>query len=741
MTLMFPAPKVPEDNPVPWLTDLWKRSGCFGVDSAIALQLLTDKVAQQGAAAVEGSAAFAPEVLTLSAILDTVKSTVTGLHDTADVYNVVFEKINTAGTDFHGKSVVVGVKPLMDTGLTEGQRAAIIVGAILHEDGHINDTQPFRAAVQRKWPQTHPDFALAHEVSNIGEDNRIEHKQLDRYNGLRDALATAMWYFAKNQAEGLLAQGFTMPVTVDLATPRGRKNALLLAVRYPWQGDWSNAQEALDFLLPWRDSMVNCVTPKEHVRLTGEAVDWIRSAPQPNEQPEQPTEGGEEGEEATEGGEKGRPDSTESGEGEGNPTEGDGQGEDTDDATESGEDSGDNDGDGESTEGGDTKSGESKAEGDPEGHGEGNPTDGGDSTEGEADDTDGDGSEEPVERTESRDNAAQGGGNSSPELSSACPLDDLNVAAEQSAAGLAVGEHQRSRQVLARTRRYNGTLVRERTIVRFAAMGEEVSERDQEAVRSVDMAIIPRHRSKSEVKRLTDDNNSAPSVQRSAALAAVISSSRKGQGAPERLCRSGRVDRSRLHRVSQGDTRVFIRRTAAAPQRVRAYVLLDASSSMAGRAFEAIRAGTDLAGALEAIPWAQGKVYAHTEDMVGPFVVPLWKSGEDTAKVADYLNIPMTGTPEGFALAFVCDDLLEDLRPSEKGVVIVCADGGPNDMAQVKSVVDYYRRKGLRIVSISIAAALRETTQRMMYGTDVVPYDANASVFARNLGKVIGSSL
>lgn len=733
---MPPAPKVPEDNPIPWLTDLWSEYGCFRMDSADALASLEQKVHAGGRSAVSGSAAYEKDTLTLTSILESLRSTVAGLHTDSAVYQTAFAPIDTAGTTFSGAgkqaTVVVGVKPLLDRALTNGQRAAILAGAALHETGHINDSQELVRAIDKAYPEGHPDKALANLVSNIGDDNRIEAHQMVRFSGLAPAIEVATWYFSEIQAENYRSHGFAIPHLVTLAKPEDRKTAFVAALRVPWLCDWSNAETALDVLLPLREAFRNTNDVKGHLRLVGEAIAWIKG----DDTESDPDDGdGEEGE-----GEPSDKKSDKQGKSKSD-AKSDAKGDDKSDAQpEDGEADDESDADGDDGEGDD---------GDAEGGDSGDDADSDSDTKGEQ----GDPNAEPTTDKTGTEKPPETGGMGNPDMSQTCETDAFSegTGQAQKVADLAASEHSGSQKAMKRMRRYNGHLVRERVIergwisldARFATEGEEVTEKDGKAVQAVDMRVIRRSFSRLEANSQAQARNYAPNPQRSAALAAVINSSRKGTGAPERFCRTGRIDRTRLHRVSQGDVRVFQRRTAVAPQNVRAYLLLDASSSMAtnGNYIKAMRAGTDLAGALEAIPWAQGKVYAHTEDEHGPFVVPLWKSGEPTSQVADYVNIPRTGTPEGFALAFVCDDLLADLRPSEKGLVMVCADGGPNDPSQVKEVADYYRRKGLRIVSISLAEALSASYQRMMYGTDVVPYHQDASVFARDLAKVIGSSI
>ncbi len=234
-----------------------------------------------------------------------------------------------------------------------------------------------------------------------------------------------------------------------------------------------------------------------------------------------------------------------------------------------------------------------------------------------------------------------------------------------------------------------------------------------------------------------------------AAIAAAISAARRGRQAPERGCRSGRLDRGRLARVVQGNQRVFIKDQAASPQRVRAYILLDASASMSGtKTRNTGQLARDLAVAFDSISWLDAKVYAHTTDGVGPYVTPLWAKGEDRALVEGYFSIPQSGNWDGYAIAFVADDLIEDTKRGEKQLLVVISDGepyGPPDyregFSHTKTTVEFYRQRGVRVVSVSIDGALGAEKQRQLYGDDVVEYDPNPAALARNLARVIGSNI
>lgn len=258
-----------------------------------------------------------------------------------------------------------------------------------------------------------------------------------------------------------------------------------------------------------------------------------------------------------------------------------------------------------------------------------------------------------------------------------------------------------------------------------------------------------------ELRRSKDDPNATRQ------LAAVMSSARKGPGAPEYAQRNGRIDRRRVGRLAYGEGRVFSRPDAAAPRRVLAHILIDASGSMVSGENKpnvevAAQVGRNLANAIESLPWARGVMAAHTTARIysvetgayehnGPVYVPLWKSGEPTEYVDDVLTIDHAGNEDGFAVGFACEDILSDLKRDEKGLLIVLSDGAPaygGGEDHVREVVDFYRKKGIRIVSVAIGTDYGIEAQHSMYGSsDVVEYNDNVSAFAQSLARVIGSSI
>jgi len=231
-----------------------------------------------------------------------------------------------------------------------------------------------------------------------------------------------------------------------------------------------------------------------------------------------------------------------------------------------------------------------------------------------------------------------------------------------------------------------------------------------------------------------------------AALASAIHTSRKGKAAPLREQRSGRLDRRRLARVGVGDTRVFVKKGAPCPDKVRVTILVDASSSMGGpidyRAAErksaavvAAQTSRDLADATEMLPWVTADVVAFTTSG-NVDLYPLWKSGDPTSDIDSYFSISMGGTEEGYAIAFALDEMLERLQSREQGLIIIVSDGGPSEPRHVNAVVQMCRANHVPVVSVALNASARQVE---MYGRDnIVQYHDNVRVLAKGMAHVIG---
>lgn len=763
VTAMTP-PERPAVDPVPWLTAMWKANGCFATDFAKALTALGSERDQKvGAVAVYGKAyedqakqqaaaraAFSGTAEALAAVVQSVGSTVDALHSDPNPYRVSFGNISSAGTDHTGRNVLIGTRLLTLTSLTEGQRAAGLVGIALHETGHIEFSQPYGAAVKAHWANS-PVLKQAYGLHNVGDDNRVERKQSLRFPALVPALDCAAALMGDLVLDQIAEQGGVAPFAADLTTAKGRDRALRMGSRYPWTVDWSTeaATKALTWIRAWAERMSEDHTPKEHVTLIEEALAWINDLPEGEDGGDEPCP---EGEEPTD-------------EPNDNPTKGEKPGEgpggsqptpsqDSDESESESEDEGGEGGDegkGESEKPGeiptDTKGGNDGGTPTTDTEGEDTDTEGGDHSETDSKPTEG----ETTQSGSPTDSPTEGDLNEIPEIPD-CSTDAAHSQSEDELADEVTQAHEAARRDVKRMRRYPGAtggtvIVQEKRFgepnsgVDFmSTLGDTVAEDDQDARRiAVDNQTLMHYGGDARGASTKDIPNNH------AALAAVINSARRGPGMPERGQRSGRVDRGRLARVATSDPRVFTRQSSPAPQKVRVHILIDSSGSMGGgpdsRRAKAAQVGRDLAGAFDRLPWATARIYGFAE-AGSSFVTRIWETGESRSKVDRFLLSPSGGTPLGYCVAYVADDLLEERHPSEKGVVIVISDGSPSydgGITHVRSVVDYYRQRGLRVVSVAMAS-LGEAQQRM-FGRDALAYEANMAIFARNMARVVGSSL
>ena len=210
------------------------------------------------------------------------------------------------------------------------------------------------------------------------------------------------------------------------------------------------------------------------------------------------------------------------------------------------------------------------------------------------------------------------------------------------------------------------------------------------------------------------------------ALAGALSNSRKGKGMPTRMQRTGKLDRRSIARVGTGDLRIFKRSLDPMPQRLRVTILVDASASMGGGDdMSAAQVCRNLADATELLPWVTADVMGFTTGGPGVVVFPVWESGKPTKGVDDYLKIPMSGTEEGYAIAFALDEMREKIAPNEQGLIIIISDGGPSEPAHVQSCVRACWDEGIPVVSVALNDS---ASQPLMYGLDnIVYYDRGGS--------------
>ena len=276
MTVMGP-PKVkvlgthwrPADDPVPWVTQRMVKSGAFAITTTV-----------DGREKMTGHA--------VSALLDILTETVSALHDDAKPYRVILSQAAaTAGTQLNAKMVEIGSKPWRDKDLTDGQRAAVMAGLVLHEVGHIRFAQQYTRALNVRFGAgkvTHAIMAL----SNLAADCHDEHKVCDLFPGLSDAIRPTLWWVGD---KGMRSNDVFEVHTLLKQSIASRVNLAIAATRYPWQCDWSSpdGQAWLAWWRAWGKRAQSYKRPTDHAAIVQEAIDYVRAfTPSPTPPPPPP---------------------------------------------------------------------------------------------------------------------------------------------------------------------------------------------------------------------------------------------------------------------------------------------------------------------------------------------------------------------------------------------------------------------------------------------------------------------
>jgi cobalamin biosynthesis protein CobT len=252
-------------------------------------------------------------------------------------------------------------------------------------------------------------------------------------------------------------------------------------------------------------------------------------------------------------------------------------------------------------------------------------------------------------------------------------------------------------------------------------------------------------------------------------LAGIISSQRRGRERPEYGRRSGRCDPRNLWRASTGDSRVFSRKGAASPTRIRLVILQDLSGSMEGiPASNAAQMVWDLIRAGQQVPTVSVEVWGHTTqnapdgDSLTEGCSPtlghergfiklleLWKPGQSKWQFhRNILSTGFSGNEDGFAIKVVAEDVERRVVSGERIVMVVVSDGQPvyaergSEMGHVRGVVNAIRRRGHVVVSVSIDPGLSKVEQDTMYGDqNVIQFQRDTMKLTQDIARVIGRAL
>lgn len=238
---------VPGSDPVPHVTARFRAAGAF-----------------------ERTRKGEPTAEALAAALDVLQSMVSAMQDDEREYRVSYEPgLLTAGTDFKGRNVVIGTKPLMADDLTDGQRAAILTAMANHEVAHIVHTRKWMPTMEPHFRTTRPGDDRWQRIHNVADDVRMEALHWSEWPGYADTFPTAMWYAGK--------RGKRVGDHAPLDTMDDRMQSMMVAIRYPWLFGWDEAHERAfaDWCREWQTRYNAATTAREAITLIDEALDFL----------------------------------------------------------------------------------------------------------------------------------------------------------------------------------------------------------------------------------------------------------------------------------------------------------------------------------------------------------------------------------------------------------------------------------------------------------------------------------
>lgn len=226
-----------------------------------------------------------------------------------------------------------------------------------------------------------------------------------------------------------------------------------------------------------------------------------------------------------------------------------------------------------------------------------------------------------------------------------------------------------------------------------------------------------------------------------AAIRAAFMRSRTGHTAVDRNQRTGRLDQRSLNRVAMGRTDLFEKRRAPSPRRVRVFVMIDCSSSMAGSIDEAASVAMALADGASHEQHVSMSVWGWTNpphfsgSTAGAQVIRVWGSGEATSKIADLTGIDQNGTPDAAALHWAVKAIKAECRDGEKPLIVFGSDGFGD--ASMNDEVKAARAAGVDVRSVALGQ-LDESAQAQRFGRGhYVKWAGSIEATARPLANMV----
>jgi hypothetical protein len=175
-------------------------------------------------------------------------------------YRVTFDpQVQTAGTDFASKQVVLTASPLQDTTLTTEQAGTILTGLAAHEVAHVRYGRNMIGAVRRVFGA----HALAAKISNILADVHDERRFAGDFPGYAGVFKPLLAYVVRDGS----------PFVAADANP---SDLACAAIRYPTHvTSWDGAEVERDWWQAWARKWSREDAPKRHVEAVRVALDHI----------------------------------------------------------------------------------------------------------------------------------------------------------------------------------------------------------------------------------------------------------------------------------------------------------------------------------------------------------------------------------------------------------------------------------------------------------------------------------
>lgn len=294
-----------------------------------------------------------------------------------------------------------------------------------------------------------------------------------------------------------------------------------------------------------------------------------------------------------------------------------------------------------------------------------------------------------------------------------------------------------------------------------APTGDYVHERAERLVRSqdglqkTDFGTVAVYRSAKGLKQARNPYwyeapQSSPTA--AAAIRNAILRSRLGRAGVERHQSRGRLDNMALHRLAEGDRRLFRRTITPSPGKFLVWLMVDVSGSMEGRPIaDAAAVAKAMADATSGTPTVRCAVWGWSDPFLNSSaqgtghyggavagVVKVWEKGrsKSTEDIFDLTRLKMGRTPDAAVLSWAWREILKHVQPGEHPVIYMCSDGWGD--GRLPQVIEEAKRHGVLVKSVALGNYVHERDQLARFGRgNYVPWRGNITATARPLATMV----